>query len=486
MSAEAPAPVTAANGVSGAGSEAAGSNGAAGARRLDVAVADEPAPPAPALERIELLCDAGSFLAHRSECGDGVIAGAAKLDGRTVYVWAQNVKHKGGSLGRMGGEQICATIEMANKAGAPVVGLLHSGGARLQEGIAALGAYASIFRATSRARVPQISVIYGPCAGGAAYSPSLGTLVMMVGDGAQMFLTGPRVIKRVTREEVSGEDLGGPRVHRRSGVSHLEADDDASAAALIRSALSYFPGQIGGPLPRSEPRAAPAGDPATSIPSNPRLVYDVRDVARHLLDGGELLELGRFWAKNMAVGLGRIDGHPVGVIANQPRYLGGTLDAAASDKGTWFVNMCDRFGIPMVVLSDTPGFRPGVRQEREAVLRRGASLLRAFAVAEVPRVTVTLRQAYGGAYIVMNCRDLGADLTLAWPGARIGVMGATQAIEIVKRRELEAGADPAQLAAEYEEQYLPVAIAAAQGFIDEIVPPTETRERIAAHFQARR
>jgi methylmalonyl-CoA decarboxylase subunit alpha len=457
-----------------------------GAAKTDAAVVAEPAPEPPARTRIALLCDDGSFLEHRSECGDGVIAGSAKVDGRTIYVWAQNVKHKGGSLGRMGGEQICNTIEMANKAGAPVVGMLHSGGARLQEGIAALGAYASIFRATSRARVPQISVIYGPCAGGAAYSPSLGTLVMMVGEGSQMFLTGPRVIKLVTREEVTGEDLGGPRMHRKSGVSHLEADDDASGADLIRAALSYFPGHIGGPPVRHEPREAPAGDPSSYIPKNKRLVYDVRDVAKHLLDGGEFLEFGQRYAKNMVVGMGRIDGYPVGVIANQARYLGGVLDAASSDKGTWFVDMCDRFGIPMVVLSDTPGFRPGVRQEREAVLRRGANLLRAFSVAEVPRVTVTLRQAYGGAYIVMNCRDLGHDLTLAWPGAHIGVMGPPQAIEIVKRRELEAGADPAQLAAEYEEEHLPVAIAAKAGFIDEIVQPAETRERIAAHFEARR
>jgi acetyl-CoA carboxylase carboxyltransferase component len=447
---------------------------------------DEAQQPLPARVRIELLCDDDSFLAHRSDSGDGVIAGSGKVGGRAIYVWAQNAKHKGGSLGAMGGEQIVTTIEMADKAGVPVVGLLNSGGARLQEGVAALGAYGSIFRATSRARVPQISVIYGPCAGGAAYSPALGTLVMMVGEGAQMFLTGPRVIKKVTREEISAADLGGYRVHRQTGVSHMEADDDASAADLIRRALSYYPGYAGGPLPSIEPRDAPAGDPSATVPRNQRLVYDVRDVARHLLDAAELLELGARWARNLVVGLGHIDGHPVGVIANQPRYLGGTLDAAAADKGTWFVDMCDRFGIPMVVLSDTPGFRPGVRQEREAVLCRGANLLRAFAVAEVPRVTVTLRQAYGGGHIVMNARDLGHDLTLAWPGARIGVMGATQAIEIVKRRELEAGADPAQLAAEYEEQYLPVAVAAASGHIDEIVAPVDTRARIAAHFEARR
>jgi acetyl-CoA carboxylase carboxyltransferase component len=449
-----------------------------------VAVVEEP--PVPAQARIELLCDDDSFHPIRSAAGDGVICGAGRVGGRPVYVWAQDVKHKGGSLGQMGGAAICATIEAADKACAPVVGFLHSGGARLQEGVGALGAYASIFRATSRASVPQISVICGPCAGGAAYSPSLGTLVMMVGDGAQMFLTGPRVIAKVTREVITAEDLGGPRVHRKTGVSHLEADDDAQAADLIRQALSYFPGRTGAPLPSREPVDPPAGDPAASVPSNQRKVYDVRDVARHLLDGGEFLELSKRYAKNMVVGFGHIDGHPVGLIANQPRYLGGVLDAASSDKGAWFVNMCDRFGIPLVVLSDTPGYRPGVRQEREAVLRRGAALLRAFAVADVPRVTVTLRQAYGGAYLVLNCRDLGNELCLAWPNARIGVMGAPQAIEIVKRRDLEAGADPAVLAAAYEEEHLPVAIAAKAGFIDEIVTPAKTRERIASHFEARR
>ena len=443
-------------------------------------------PPVPAQARIDLLCDDGSFHPIRSHAGDGVICGAGRVGGRPVYVWAQNVKHKGGSLGQKGGASIVSTIQAADKACAPVVGFLHSGGARLQEGIGALGAYASIFRATSRASVPQISVICGPCAGGAAYSPSLGTLVMMVGDGSQMFLTGPRVIAKVTREVITAEDLGGSRVHRKTGVSHVEADDDAEAADLIRQALSYFPGTTGGPLPAREPVDPPAGDPSARVPTNQRKVYDVRDVARHLLDGGEFFELSKRYAKNMVIGFGHIEGHPIGVIANQPRYLGGVLDAASSDKGAWFVGMCDRFGIPLVVLSDTPGYRPGVRQEREAVLRRGAALLRAFAVAEVPRVTVTLRQAYGGAYIVMNCRDLGHDLCLAWPNARIGVMGAPQAVEIVKRRELEAGADPAQLAAEYEEEHLPVAIAAKAGFIDEIVTPAKTRERIAAHFEARR
>ena len=470
MSTEAPSPARA----------TAADNGAA------PGVAAIAEPPLPAVARIDLLCDQGSFQTIRSVSGDGVISGCGRVGGRPVYIWAQNVKHKGGSLGQAGGASIVNTIRMADKAGAPVVGFLHSGGARLQEGIAALGAYASIFRANSRAKVPQISVICGACAGGAAYSPSLGALVMMVGADSQMFLTGPRVIARVTREEVTAAELGGPRVHRKNGVSHLEADDDAAAADMIRQALSYFPGRLGGPLPTAEPVDPPPGDPARNVPSNQRKVYDVRDVARHLLDGGELFELSKRYARNLVVGFGRIEGHPVAIIANQPRYLGGVLDAASSDKGAWFVNMCDRYGIPLVVLSDTPGFRPGVRQEREGVLRRGAELLCAFAVAEIPRVTVTLRQAYGGAYIVMNCRNLGEDLTLAWPDARIGVMGATQAIEIVKRRELEDGADPDALAAAYEEEHLPVAIAAEAGFIDEIVTPAQTRERIAAHFEARR
>ena len=432
-----------------------------------------------ALARIELLCDEASFHPIRSESGDGVISGSGRVGGRTVYIWSQNIKHKGGSLGQGGGKTIVNTIRMADKAGAPVVGFLASGGARLQEGVAALGAYASIFRANSRARVPQISVICGPCAGGAAYSPSLGTLVMMVGEDSQMFLTGPRVIAKVTREQVTAVDLGGPRVHRKSGVSHLEADDDASAADLIRHALSYFPGRIGGPLPAADPVDPPAGDPARDVPTNQRKVYDVRDVAEYLLDGGEFLELSKRYAKNMVVGFGRIDGHPVGVIANQPRYMGGVLDAASSDKGAWFVNMCDRFGIPLAVLADTPGFLPGATQEQAGVIRHGASLLRAFATATVPRVTVTLRQAFGGAHIVMNSRDLGATLTLAWPTARIGVMGAKQAVQLVERRAIASGADVEQLAADYEQRHLPVQVAAAAGHVDEIVAPADTRERLA-------
>jgi len=452
--------------------------------RTDLAVISEPVKLARA--RAELLCDPGTFHPHRTAVGDGVIAGSGKVAGRAVYVWAQDGTFKGGSLGSKGGETIVRTIEMAERAWAPVVGFPHTGGARLQEGVAALGAYASIFRAQARSSALQISVIGGPCAGGGAYSPALGDLVMMAGPDSRMFLTGPKIIERVTREIVTAVDLGGPKVHAKTGVSHLDAVDDVAAGDLVRQVLSHLPGKAGGALPLAPPREPPAGDPSRHVPLNQRKVYDVRDVIRHLVDGGALLELAPRWARNMVVGLARMEGRPIGVIANQPRYLGGTLDAHAADKGSWFVDFCNRFGLPLIVLSDTPGFRPGVRQEREAVLRRGANLLRSFAISTVPRVTVTLRQAYGGAHIVMNCRDLGHDLTFAWPRARIGVMGATQAIEIVKRREIAAGGDPAALAAEYEAEHLPVGVAAAAGFVDEIVDPTQTRERIAAHFGAHR
>jgi acetyl-CoA carboxylase carboxyltransferase component len=428
--------------------------------------------------RLELLFDAGTFRPVRSAVGDGVLAGSGRVQGRPVCAWAQDASFKGGSLGAAGGETIARTIERADALGVPVVGFPHSGGARLQEGVAALTAYAAIFRAQSLARVPVISVVSGACAGGAAYSPALGDLVVMTQE-AVMFLTGPKIIERVTRETISSAELGGPKVQGANGVAHLIARDDVHAAELVRTALLHLPSTAGGARPLVPPREAPGGDPSSALPASDREVYDVRAVAAQLLDGGDMLELSPRWARNLVVGLGHIRGRTVGVIANQPRHLGGCLDAAASEKGAWFVRLCDRFGIPLVVLADTPGFLPGATQERAGVLRHGASLLRAFAQAVVPRVTVTLRQAYGGAHIVMNSRDLGATLTLAWPGARIGVMGARQAVELVGRRDIAAGADPDVLAAAYESEHLPVAVAAAAGFVDEVVAPRETRDRIA-------
>jgi acetyl-CoA carboxylase carboxyltransferase component len=436
--------------------------------------------------RLELLFDPGSFRPVRSAVGDGVLAGSGRVHGRVVCAWAQDGAHRGGSLGVRGGETIARTIERAANLGVPVVGFPHSGGARLQEGVAALTAYAAIFRAQALAEVPQVSVVGGPCAGGAAYSPALGDLTVMAGDGARMFLTGPGVVERVTRERVTAEELGGPKVHARTGVAHLVARDDVEAAELVCAALAHLPARAGGPLPLHPPRDPAPGDPAEPLPERAREVYDVRDVAARLLDDGALLELGPRWARNLVVGLARLEGAPVGLIANQPRHLGGTLDAAAADKGAWFVDLCDRFRLPLVVLADTPGFLPGAGQERAGVIRHGAALLRAFSRATTTRVTVTLRHAYGGAHIVMNSRDLGADLTLAWPDARIGVMGPRQAVEVVHRREIAAGADPQALADAYAAEHLPVREAAARGFVDEVVAPAETRERIAFVLEAAR
>lgn len=424
--------------------------------------------------RIELLMDAGTFRPLRSAVGDGVIAGTGRVSGRPVHAWAQDARVKGGSLGALGGETIVRTIQRADATGTPVVGFPHSGGARLQEGVAALSAYGAIFRAQSLAKVPQISVVGGPSAGGAAYSPALGDLTVMAGDNARLFLTGPQVIEQVTRERISSEDLGGPKVHGRNGVAQLVASDDVAAADLTREVLGYLP--PGPPLyPPVPPRP---GDPADVLPATAREVYDVRDVAARLVDGGRMLELAPRWARNLVTGFARLDGRPIGVIANQPRHLGGCLDAASAEKGAWFVDLCDRFGLPLLVLVDTPGFLPGLAQEKGGVLRHGASLLRAFSVATVPRVTVTLRQAFGGAHITMNSRDLGASLTIAWPGARVGVMGAGQAVALIHRRQIAAGADPAQLAAEYEAEHLPVGRVARDGFVDEVVPANRTRERV--------
>jgi acetyl-CoA carboxylase carboxyltransferase component len=440
---------------------------------------------AAALTRLQLLCDPGTLRSVRTGVGDGVLAGSGFVHGNPVCAWAQDGGFRGGSLGERGGETIARTIEQAARVGVPVVGFPHSAGARLQDGVAALHSYSRIFRAQALAGVPQISVVCGSCAGGAAYSPALGDITLMAGPDARMFVTGPAVVERVTHEQISALELGGPRVHGRNGVAHLVVAGDVEAAGLVRAVLAHLPSKAGGALPSYAPRAPMAGDPAAALPEDAHRVYDVRDVISRLVDGGALLELASRWARNLVVGLALLDGAPVGIVANQPRHLGGCLNAEAAQKGAWFVDLCDRYDVPLVVLVDTPGFLPGVRQEQSGVIRHGASLLRAFSVATTPRVTVTLRQAYGGAHIVMNSRDLGADLTLAWPGARIGVMGAMQAIELVHRRDIAAGADPAALADAYAARHLPVAVAAARGFVDEIVDPRETRERVAFALEAR-
>ena len=450
------------------------------------------------LERLELLCDPGSLHLIRSEVtspamgdrarsGDGVLGGSGLVDGRPVFCYAQDASFAGGSLGEAHAGTITRVLELADRGRAPVVGFVSSGGARMQEGIAALGGYARIFRGTVAlsGRVPQNSIVSGLSAGGGAYSPALTDWVVMT-EESSMFLTGPQVVREALGEDVDAQQLGGTRVHERNGVCHLVAQDDVHSTQLARELLSYLPSHRDLPPPRLE--AAPPGgyDPGALVPREPRKVYDVRAVIRELVDDGDLLELSGKWARNLVTALARIDGRPIGVIANQPRYLGGVLDTSSSEKGARFVSKCNSFGIPLLVLVDTPGYMPGTRQESSGVIRHGAALVHAFAEATVPRVTVILRKAFGGAFITMNSKDLGADYVFAWPEAEIGVMGARPAVGVIHRRQLAAADDPEaereRLAAEYAEQQLRPQVAASTGYVDELIAPADTRARLGWAF----
>jgi len=447
-----------------------------------------------ARERLEALCDPGSLHVIRStvlprreskrmRAGDGVVGAAGTIAGRPVYCYAQDQSFAGGSLGEAHAETIVRLMELAERAGAPVIGFVASGGARMDDGIAALGGYGRIFRQTVRlsGRVPQISVITGVSAGGGAYSPALTDFVVMTGESA-MFLTGPGVVRDVTGEDVDAAALGGPRVHSKNGVCQFVADDDLEAVRLVRDLLSYLPQRAGDEPPIGPPAGVPGIDPASLVPDAARRVYDVREVIGAIVDGGELLEVSERWARNMVTAFARIEGRPVGVIANQPWYLGGVIDAAAAQKAAKFVRSCNAFGLPLVVLVDTPGFLPGTKQEELGVIRHGAKLLHAFAEAVVPKLTVVLRKAYGGGYITMNSKDLGADLALAWPDAEIGIMGPKQAVGIVHKRALAEADDPEaerdRLAADYANEHVSAEMAACQGFIDELVEPADTRRRL--------
>lgn len=460
---------------------------------MSLAVADRPAAVRLSpLERLEALCDPGSFRPLRTgvvsaragdgaQAGDGVLAGAGRANGRPIFCYAEDPSWMGGSLGGAHAETIVRVMRLAGQAGAPIVGFVESGGARLQEGHEALAGYGRIFRESVAlsGRVPQISIVTGVSAGGGAYAPALTDFLVMT-ENARMFLTGPRVVQDALGEEVSMEDLGGPGVHQRNGVCQLVAADEREGAESARRLLSYLPGSLGGPPPPAHP--APAiGEPEAVVPVEARRVYDIRDVIERLVDDAEMLELCPDWARNMVTGLARIDGHPVGVIANQPWRLGGVIDAAAAEKGALFVAACDRFRVPLVVLVDTPGFMPGRRQEEAGVIRHGAALLRAFAAATVPRVTVILRKAYGGAVITMNSKELGADMVFAWQGAQIGIMAAAQAVGIVDRRRIAADEDGTlqdELAAAYASEHLTADAAAASGFVDEVIEPGATRDRL--------
>ncbi|HEX8648078.1 MAG TPA: acyl-CoA carboxylase subunit beta [Thermoleophilaceae bacterium] len=452
------------------------------------------------LERLEALCDADSVhvirsvvrsgrLGSKAKEGDGVVGASACIAGRPVFCFAEDGRFAGGSLGEAHAETIIRVMELAHQARVPVVGFIESAGARMQEGTRALGGYARVFRtnvALSGA-VPQISIVTGSSAGGGCYSPALTDFVIMTSQ-ASMFLTGPEVVRQVTGEDVGSEELGGSRVHERNGVCQLVAKSELDAALRARELLSYLPQNAWEPAEMANPLPPPGENPGACVPRRTAKVYDVREVARRMVDGGAILEIAPKWARNIVTGFARLEGRSIGIVANQPRYLGGVLDSAAAMKGARFVRTCNAYGIPLVVLVDTPGFMPGTKQESAGVIRHGAKLLHAFAEATVPKVTVVLRQAYGGGYITMNSRELGADFVYAWPRAAIGIMGAKSAVSIIHRREIRQAPDPAtaleDYASEYAAQHQSALAAAQEGAIDEVILPAETRDRLSAAIDA--
>ena len=467
---------------------------------MTATLAREPTRRLSPIERLEVLCDPGTIqvirsrvmsskLGDRAVAGDGVVGATGAVDGRPIACYAQDGGFLGGSLGERHAETVVRVLQTAARARIPVVGFVESGGARMQEGTAALAGYGQIFRETVALTgvVPQISVVSGASAGGGAYSPALTDLILMTEDAA-MFLTGPGVVRDALGEEIDAASLGGPRVHDRNGVCHLVEADEEAAALRVRQLLSYLPSSAEDAAPLFAPLAPALPDPGAAVPSEPRRAYDVRDALDGIIDRGSLLELFPRWARNVVTALARVEGRPVGIVANQPHYLGGVLDTQGSDKAARFVRFCDSFGVPLIAVVDTPGFMPGSRQERAGVIRQGAGLLRAFAAARVPKLTVVLRKSYGGAYITMNSRDLGADLVLAWPGAELGIMSARAAVGIVHRRELRVAGDVEaerkRLADAYADEHLRAEAAAAAGFVDEIVEPVETRERLARALRA--
>jgi propionyl-CoA carboxylase beta chain len=456
-----------------------------------------------ARERIELLFDPGTFeevdklVTHR--CidfgmqdqivpGDGVVAGHGLIDGRQVFAFAQDFTVFGGSLSETNAAKIVKVMDLAMKLGAPIVGLNDSGGARIQEGVLSLAGYADIFLRNTLASgvIPQISAIMGPCAGGAVYSPAITDFIVMVKDTSYMFVTGPDVLKTVTHEEVSKEELGGAMTHNAtSGVAHFATDDDRECLALIRDLLSFMPSNNLDDPPRARTGDSPDREDAALdkiVPASPNQPYDMLDVIHLIVDEGYFLEVHHHYARNLLVGFARLDGRPVGIVANQPAVLAGTLDIDASVKGARFVRFCDAFNIPLVTFEDVPGFLPGTVQEYGGIIRHGAKLLFAFAEATVPKVTVITRKAYGGAYCVMSSKHIRTDFNYAWPTAEIAVMGPEGAVNILYKRELDAATDPAAARAEkveeFREKFANPYIAASRGFVDEVIRPRETRRKL--------
>jgi acetyl-CoA carboxylase carboxyltransferase component len=447
----------------------------------------------PAYRRLEWLCDPGSLrLITPNGTPLNVITAHGHVNRRPVICYAQDSTIAGGSVGFAEADAIVAVLRYSRHAGIPVVGFLESAGARLQEGTAALAGFGRIFfeNVALSGRAPQISVITGTAAGGGCYSPALTDFVVMSRD-ASMFLTGPKIVRHALGEQVSTDELGGVGVHGRNGVCDFVARDDLAAAELVRELLGYLPQNARERPPTHAPVPPPKGaDPAAAVPARSRSYYDVRDVIRGLVDRGHFLEVAPRWARNMVVAFARLHGHPVAVVANQAKHLGGVIDSESSQKGAKFVRTCDAFGVPLMVLVDTPGFMPGTRQEGSGVIRHGASLVRAFAAATSPRATVILRKAFGGAFITMNSKDLGADASFSWPDAEIGIMSGGAAVEIIHQRELRAAGpdeDPApRLARRYAEEHLSAHAALERGAIDAVIEPHETRDRMAEFLLAGR
>jgi propionyl-CoA carboxylase beta chain len=456
-----------------------------------------------ARERIELLFDAGTFeevdklVTHRCRDfgmdaqlvpGDGVVAGHGLVERRQVFAFAQDFTVFGGSLSETNAAKIVKIMDLAMKLGSPVVGLNDSGGARIQEGVMSLGGYADIFlrNTLSSGVIPQISAIMGPCAGGAVYSPAITDFTVMVKNTSYMFVTGPDVIKTVTHEEVSKEELGGAMTHNaKSGVAHFAVENDRECLALIRDLLSFLPSNNVDDPPRARSEDQPdREDPSLDqlVPASPNQPYDMLDLIHTIADERYFLEIHAHYAKNIIVGFARLDGRPVGIVANQPAVLAGTLDIDASVKGARFVRFCDAFNIPLVTFEDVPGFMPGTVQEFGGIIRHGAKLLFAFAEATVPKVTVITRKAYGGAYCVMSSKHIRTDFNYAWPTAEIAVMGPECAVNILYKRELEAAADAiaarAEKVTEFREKFANPYIAASRGFVDEVIHPRETRRKL--------
>jgi acetyl-CoA carboxylase carboxyltransferase component len=456
-----------------------------------------------ARERIEILLDPGSFqetdwlVRHRTHgfgierqrpYGDAVITGWGTIDGRKVFVFAQDFAVFGGSLGEVMSEKVCKIMDLAAEVGAPVIGLNDSGGARIQEGVVSLASYGYIFDRNVRSSgvIPQISVIMGPCAGGAVYSPAMTDFIFMVKGTSHMAITGPEVIKTVTGEDVTLEELGGAMTHgSRSGIAHFVAEDEKHCLEMVRYLMSFLPANN-----MEDPPFFPSADPpdrrsqelADMMPDEPNRPYDMVQLIKHVVDDGDFFEVFQHYARNLVIGFARLNGHTVGIVANQPQVLAGVLDVDSSEKGARFVRFCDAFNIPLVVFVDVPGFLPGTNQEWSGIIRRGAKLLFAFSEATVPRIQMITRKAYGGAYVVMNSKSIRADVAFAWPTAEFAVMGPEGAVNIIHRKTIAESDDPAakrvELVADYAEKFVNPYIAAERGYVDDVIDPRDTRPRL--------